>query len=174
MITYSNRINNNCVPCKGTSGSTGGTTNTGSTTGSTNTGSTNTGKTGGSTIKTDVTINNVKCGTQKILSITLIKDKVVVMFDDCSYITADKSVIDENFCSELAEQMNQGIEALTTQLTQLQEQVNTLGSKEDKDTVYDDTEVKDRLSKIEEKLKDTVEVSNFNGDVSFVAFNPTK
>lgn len=68
----------------------------------------------------------------------------------------------------------QTIEELTTKLTQLEKQVNTLGSKEDKDTVYDDTEVKNRLSKIEEKLKDTIEVSNFNGDVSFVAFNPTK
>lgn len=170
MVTYSNRINNTCVPCKGTSGSTSGTTNNGSTSGSTNTGSTNTGKTGGSTIKTDVTINNVKCGTQKILSITLIKDKVVVMFDDCSYITADKSVIDENFCSELAEQMNQGIEALTTQLTKLEEQVNTLGSKEDKDTIYDDTEIKEKVSAIEEKLGNLVDIQDFAGKTSFKAF----
>ena len=165
MVTYSNRINNTCIPCKGTSGS----TNNGSTTGS-NTGSGSTSNTGGSTIKTDVTINNVKCGTQKILSITLIKDKVVVMFDDCSYITADKSVIDENFCSELAEQMNQSLETLTATVTQLQEQVNTLGSKEDKDTIYDDTEIKDKVSAIEQKLDTLVEVQDLSGKASFKAF----
>lgn len=170
MVTYKNRINNSCIPCKGTSGSSSGTTNTGSTTGSTNTGSTGTSNTGSSTIKTDVTINNVKCGTQKILNITLIKDKVVIMFNDCSYITADKSVIDENFCSELAEQTNQALEALTTQLTQLQEQVNTLGSKEDKDTIYDDAEIKEKVSAIEEKLGNLVDVQDFAGKTSFKAF----
>ena len=125
-------------------------------------------------IKPETTISNISCGTSKILSITKVKDKVVVMLDNCSYMTAPLSVVDSNFCSELADENKQTIEELTTKLTQLEEQVNTLGSKEDKDTVYDDTEVKNRLSKIEEKLKDTIEVSNFNGDVSFVAFNPTK
>lgn len=169
MVTYSNRINNSCIPCKGTSGSTSGTTNTGSSSGS-NTGSGSTSNTGGSTIKTDVTINNVKCGTQKVLSISLIKDKVVIMYDDCSYITADKSVIDENFCSELAEQMNQSLETLRETVTQLQEQVNTLGSKEDKDTIYDDTEIKEKVSAIEQKLDTLVEVQDLSGKVSFKAF----
>lgn len=125
-------------------------------------------------IKPETTISNISCGTSKILSITKVKDKVVVMLDDCSYMTAPLSVVDSNFCAELADENKQTIDELTAKLTQLEEQVNTLGSKEDKDTVYDDTEVKDRLSKIEEKLGDTIEVSNFNGDVSFVAFNPTK
>ena len=125
-------------------------------------------------IKPETTISNISCGTSKILSITKVKDKVVVMLDDCSCMTAPLSVVDSNFCAELADKNKQAIEELTTKLTQLEEQVNTLGSKEDKDIVYDDTEVKDRLSKIEEKLKDTIEVSNFDGDVSFVAFNPTK
>ena len=125
-------------------------------------------------IKTETTISNISCGTSKILSITKVKDKVVIMLDDCYYMTAPLSVVDGNFCAELADENKQTIGELTTKLTQLEEQVNTLGSKEDKDTVYDDTEVKDRLSKIEEKLKDTIEVSNFNGDVSFIAFNPTK
>ena len=125
-------------------------------------------------IKPETTISNISCRTSKILSITKVKDKVVVMLDDCSYMTASLSVVDSNFCAELADKNKQTIDELTTKLTQLEEQVNTLGSKEDKDTVYDDTEVKNRLSKIEEKLEDTIEVTNFNGDVSFVAFNPTK
>ena len=125
-------------------------------------------------IKPETTISNISCGTSKILSITKVKDKVVVMLDNCSYMTAPLSVVDSNFCAELADENKQTIEELTTKLTQLEKQVNILGSKEDKDTVYDDTEVKDRLSKIEEKLEDTIEVSNFDGDVSFVAFNPTK
>ena len=124
--------------------------------------------------KPETTISNISCGTSKILSITKVKDKVVVMLDNCSYMTAPLSVVDSNFCAELADENKQTIEELTTKLTQLEKQVNILGSKEDKDTVYDDTEVKDRLSKIEEKLEDTIEVSNFDGDVSFVAFNPTK
>ena len=125
-------------------------------------------------IKTETTISNISCGTSKILSITKVKDKVVVILNNCSYMTAPLSVVDGNFCAELADKNKQTIDELTTKLTQLEEQVNTLSSKEDKDTVYDDTEVKDILSKIEEKLEDTIEVSNFNGDVSFIAFNPTK
>ena len=125
-------------------------------------------------VKPETAILNISCGTSKILSITKVKDKVVVMLDDCSYITAPLSVVDSNFCAEPADENKQTIDELTTKLTQLEEQVNTLGSKEDKDTVYDDTEVKNRLSKIEEKLEDTIEVTNFNGDVAFVAFNPSK
>ena len=125
-------------------------------------------------IKPETTISNISCGTSKILSITKVKDKVVIMLDDCSYMTAPLSVVDSNFCAELADENKQTIDELTAKVTELQEQVNTLGSTEDKDTVYDDTDVKDRLSKIEEKLQDTIEVTNFNGDVSFVAFNPTK
>ena len=166
MVTYNNRINNTCIPCKGTKPSTG----TGSNNSGSNTGSGSTSNTGGSTIKTDVTINNVKCGTQKVLSISLIKDKVVIMYDDCSYITADKSVIDENFCSELAEQMNQGLETLSETVAQLQQEVNSLGSKEDKDTIYDDTEIKDKVSTIEQKLDTLVEVQDLSGKVSFKAF----
>ena len=154
-MTYNNRLNaGKCVPCSEPTPSTPTPTPP--------------------VIKPETTISNISCGTSKILSITKVKDKVVVMLGDCSYITAPLSVVDSNFCAELADESKQTIEELTTKLTQLEEQVNILGSKEDKDTVYDDTEVKDRLSKIEEKLEDTIEVTNFNGDVSFVAFNPTK
>ena len=154
-MTYNNRLNaGKCVPCSKPTPSTPTPTPP--------------------VIKPETPISNISCGTSKILSITKVKDKVVVMLDNCSYMTAPLSVVDSNFCAESADENKQTIDELTTKLTQLQKQVNTLGSKEDKDTVYDDTEVKDRLSKIEEKLEDTIEVSNFNGDVSFVAFNPTK
>lgn len=154
-MTYNNRLNaGKCVPCSKPTPSTPTPTPP--------------------VIKPETTISNISCGTSKILSITKVKDKVVVMLDDCSYMTAPLSVVDSNFCAELADENKQTIDELTTKVTELQEQVNTLGSKEDKDTVYDDTDVKDRLSKIEEKLQDTIEVTNFNGDVSFVAFNPTK
>ena len=154
-MTYNNRLNaGKCVPCSKPTPSTPTPTPP--------------------VIKPETTISNISCGTSKILSITKVKDKVVVMLDNCSYMTAPLSVVDSNFCAELADENKQTIEELTTKLTQLEKQVNILGSKEDKDAVYDDTEVKDRLSKIEEKLEDTIEVSNFDGDVSFVAFNPTK
>lgn len=154
-MTYNNRLNaGKCVPCSKPTPSTPTPTPP--------------------VIKTETTISNISCGTNKILSITKVKDKVVIMLDDYYYITAPLSVVDGNFCAEPADENKQTIGELTTKLTQLEEQVNTLGSKEDKDTVYDDTEVKDRLSKIEEKLEGTIEVSNFNGDVSFIAFNPTK
>ena len=154
-MTYNNRLNaGKCVPCSKPTPSTPTPTPP--------------------VIKTETTISNISCGTNKILSITKVKDKVVVILNNCYYMTAPLSVVDGNFCAELADENKQTIGELTTKLTQLEEQVNTLGSKEDKDTVYDDTEVKDRLSKIEEKLEGTIEVSNFNGDVSFIAFNPTK
>ena len=154
-MTYNNRLNaGKCVPCSKPTPSTPTPTPP--------------------VIKPETSISNISCGTSKILSITKVKDKVAVMLDDCSYMTAPLSVVASNFCAESTDENKQTIEELTTKLTQLEEQVNTLGLKEDKDTVYDDTEVKDRLSKIEEKLEDTIEVSNLNGDVSFVAFNPTK
>ena len=153
-MTYNNRLNAGSVPCSEPTPSTPTPTPP--------------------VVEPETTISNISCGTNKILSITKVKDKVVVMLDDCSYMTAPLSVVDSNFCAELADENKQTIDELTTKLTWLEEQVNTLGSKEDKDTVYDDTEVKDRLSKIEEKLEDTIEVTNFNGDVSFAAFNPTK
>lgn len=154
-MAYNNRLNTGkCVPCSKPISSTSTPTSP--------------------VIKTETTISNISCGTSKILSITKVKDKVVVMLDDCSYMTAPLSVVDSNFCAELADENKQIIDELTTKVTELQEQVITLGSKEDKDTVYDDTDVKDRLSKIEEKLGDTIEVTNLNGNVSFVAFNPTK
>lgn len=154
-MTYNNRLNaGKCVPCSKPTPSTSTPTLP--------------------VIKPETTISNISCGTSKILSITKVKDKVVVMLDDCSYMTAPLFVVDSNFCAELADENKQTIDELTVKVTELQEQVNTLGSKEDKDTVYDDTNVKDRLSKIEEKLQDTIEVTNFNGNVSFVAFNPTK
>lgn len=96
----------------------------------------------------ETTISNISCGTSKIFSITKVEDKVVVMFDDCSYMTAPLCVVDSNFCKEE------------------KAKVQVLEGKV--------TAVIDRLSKIEEKLKDTIEVSNFKGNVSFVAFNPTK
>lgn len=152
-MTYNNRLNaSKCVPC------------------SKPTTSTPTPP----VIKPETTISNISCGASKILSITRVKDKVVVMLDDCSYMTAPLSVVDSNFCAELADENKQTIDELTTKLTQLEKQVSVLGSKEDKDTIYDDTDVKDRLSKIEEKLEDTIEVTNLDGNVSFVAFNPTK
>nr|QTZ82755.1 MAG: hypothetical protein [Enquatrovirus sp.] len=109
-----------------------------------------------SVTKPETDISNISCGTNKILSITIVKDRVVVMLDGCSYMTAPLSVVDSNFCAELAEENKQTIEELTAKVTSLQEQVKALGLKEDKDTVYNDTEIKNRLSKIEEKLKDTL------------------
>lgn len=153
MVTYNNRLHDGvCRPCST---------------------STTTTPCKPPVTKPETTISNISCGTNKILSITKVKDKVVVMLDDCSYMTAPLSVVDSNFCAELAEENKKTIDELTAKVTSLQEQVKTLSLKEDKDTIYDDTEVKDRLSKIEEKLQDTIEVSNFNGGVSFVAFNPT-
>ena len=154
-MTYNYRLNaGNCVPCSKPTPSTPTPTPP--------------------VIKPETTISNISCGTSKILSLTKVEDKVVAMLDNCSYMTAPLSVVDSNFCAELADENKQTIDELISKVTELQEQVNTLGSKEDKDIVYDDTDVKNRLSKIEEKLQDTLEVTDFNGGVSFVAFNPTK
>lgn len=133
MVTYNNRLHGgSCRPCSTTA----------------------TYKP--SVIKPETDISNISCGNNKILSITIVKDKVVVMLDGCSYMTAPLSVVDSNFCAELAEENKKTIEELTVKVTELQEQVKTLGLKEDKDTVYNDTEIKNRLSKIEEKLKDAL------------------
>lgn len=109
-------------------------------------------------IPTCTTCNNIKKGNgqdgqnpadltefsrrtgKAIKTISVVNDKVTVLFENNTYITADKNVVDPNFCIELTGQFEQ--------------------------------EVKARLALIEDKLKDTVEVTNLNGDVSFVAFRP--
>jgi len=113
-----------------------------------------------------------KCDTRQITSISLIKDKVVVMFDDCSYITANKSVIDNNFCPDLAEQSNQSIAEVNEALNKLQEQVNTLGSKVDNLPQTDTTDLQNKLTTLENKLNDTIEITTLDGTVSFKAFRP--
>lgn len=155
-MTYNNRLNTGkCVPCSKLTPSTPTPTPP--------------------VIKPETTISNISCGASKILSITKVKDKVVVMLDDCSYMTAPLSVVDTNFCAELAEENEQTINELTAKLTRLEEQVNTLGSKEDKDTVYDDTVISEKVSKVETKLNNLVNslvnVEDLNGDTSFKVIN---
>lgn len=97
---------------------------------------------------TPVDISNITCGTQKILSITRIKDKVVVMFDDCSYVTASKDVVDNNLLRDIVEEK---LNTVFDSLTSINESIASLKAKEDKDTIYDDTALKERVKVLEDK-----------------------
>lgn len=97
-----------------------------------------------------VSLSTIKCG-KEIISITVVGDNVVVMYDDCSFSTVsrDKVHIDAFVGNKLL-CVAQAVKAIDNRL-------QILEAKEDKDTVYDDTLIKERILALEEKEdKDTI------------------
>lgn len=86
----------------------------------------------------ETTLETVKCG-KKVISVSKVKDTVVIMYSDCSYTTVDASLVDEKSF------MGKGLEELT-------ERVKALETKEDKDTIYDDFELRKSIKDLEDKV----------------------
>lgn len=94
------------------------------------------------TLKPIEPVSNNSCELRKITSISQVNGKVVVMYDDCSYTTADISVLSlESFR-----------DFLESRLTGLEEKIKLLEAKEDKDTVYDDTVLKNTVNELKEEF----------------------
>lgn len=151
--------------------------------------------------KVTPSIENISCG-KKILSISEVKGKVVVMYDDCSYSVTDKELVQLNLdkpkvvaiteangkvlitldngnyleaeLSSVSPTLNTDVQS-REELDAIKQKIEALEGKEDKDTIFDDTELKDKLAELE-KFKEAiitglVDIQQFNGEVSFKALS---
>lgn len=84
------------------------------------------------------------CKEFKITAITRVKDKVIVMLDDCTFLMASSDVIDDDF-------VESSPDALASKAKKLEEQVKELSEK---------------YKTLVENLED---VSDFSGNVRFKA-----
>lgn len=114
-------------------------------------------------------IGEVTCG-KEITSITQVEDTVIVMYADCSYSTVNKSKVNLNaFIGDklicLAEALKkvderlQEVEARENKNTiyddsDLQARVTVLENKPDKDTIYDDSGIRDEIQVIKNSIPD--------------------
>lgn len=130
-----------------------------------------------------------RCPLRKIKSIAKSGDYVIVTFDDCTFLKASFNVVDDTFGGTTLPKLPETDAELKKEVDSLKTKVEELGSKEDKDTIFDPTELVERTSKVEARvqaLEDTpagdkvdttqfvrkdelVDVQDFEGNTSFRA-----
>ena len=133
-----------------------------------------------------------RCPLRKIKSIAKSGDYVIVTFDDCTFLKASFNVVDDTFGGTTLPKLPETDTELKKEVDSLKTKVEELGSKEDKDTIFDPTELVERTSKVEARvqaLEDTpagnkvdttqfvrkdelVDVQDFEGNTSFRAIPP--
>lgn len=101
-----------------------------------------------------------QCDERKVVSISKAGDSLIIALDDCTFFKADMSVLDACVCGDGTGANPADVaamKALKDAVAKLQEKVTTLEAKEDKDTVYDDTAIRNLIEALQNKEdKDTV------------------
>ena len=98
-----------------------------------------------------------RCPLRKIKSIAKSGDYVIVTFDDCTFLKASFNVVDDTFGGTTLPKLPETDTELKKEVDSLKTKVDKLGSKEDKDTVYDDSALVKRIETLEAKEdKDTI------------------
>lgn len=98
-----------------------------------------------------------RCSLRKIKSIAKLGDYVIVTFDDCTFLKASFNVVDDTFGGTTLPKLPETDTELKKEVDSLKTKVDKLGSKEDKDTIYDDSALVQRITALESKEdKDTV------------------
>lgn len=106
-----------------------------------------------------------QCDERKVVSISKAGDSLIIALDDCTFFKADMSVLDACVCGTSGTTGAAGgsptdavvIKSLKDSIALLQKQVAELAAREDKDTVYDDSDIRASLGKLQSKEdKDTV------------------
>lgn len=130
-----------------------------------------------------------RCSLRKIKSIAKSGDYVIVTFDDCTFLKASFNVVDDTFGGTTLPKLPETDTELKKEVDSLKTKVEKLGSKEDKDTIFDPTELVERTSKVEARVKaledtpasdkvdvtafvrkdELVDVQDFEGNTSFRA-----
>lgn len=129
------------------------------------------------------------CHLRKIKSIAKSGDYVIVTFDDCTFLKASFNVVDDTFGGTILPKLPETDAELKKEVDSLKTKVEELGLKEDKDTIFDPTELVERTSKVEARVKaledtpasdkvdvtafvrkdELVDVQDFEGNTSFRA-----
>lgn len=130
-----------------------------------------------------------RCPLRKIKSIAKSGDYVIVTFDDCTFLKASFNVVDDTFGGTTLPKLPETDAELKKEVDSLKTKVEELGSKEDKDTIFDPTELVERTTKVEARIKaledtpasdkvdvtafvrkdELVDVQDFEGNTSFRA-----
>lgn len=130
-----------------------------------------------------------RCPLRKIKSIAKSGDYVIVTFDDCTFLKASFNVVDDTFGGTTLPKLPETDADLKKEVDGLKAKVEKLGSKEDKDTIFDPTELVERTTKVEARVKaledtpasdkvdvtafvrkdELVDVQDFEGNTSFRA-----
>ena len=130
-----------------------------------------------------------RCPLRKIKSIAKSGDYVIVTFDDCTFLKASFNVVDDTFGGTTLPKLPETDAELKKEVDNLKTKVEELGSKEDKDTIFDPTELVERTAKVEARVKaledtpasdkvdvtafvrkdELVDVQDFEGNTSFRA-----
>lgn len=130
-----------------------------------------------------------RCSLRKIKSIAKSGDYVIVTFDDCTFLKASFNVVDDTFGGTTLPKLPETDAELKKEVDSLKTKVEELGSKEDKDTIFDPTELVERTTKVEARVKaledtpagdkvdttqfvrkdELVDVQDFEGNTSFRA-----
>lgn len=128
-----------------------------------------------------------RCPLRKIKSIAKSGDYVIVTFDDCTFLKASFNVVDDTFGGTTLPKLPETDAELKKEVDSLKTKVEELGSKEDKDTIFDPTELVERTTKVEARVKaledtpasdkvdvtafvrkdELVDVQDFEGNTSF-------
>nr|DAX47425.1 MAG TPA: protein of unknown function DUF2228 [Caudoviricetes sp.] len=130
-----------------------------------------------------------RCPLRKIKSIAKSGDYVIVTFDDCTFLKASFNVVDDTFGGTTLPKLPETDADLKKEVDSLKTKVEELGSKEDKDTIFDPIELVERTAKVEARVKaledtpasdkvdvtafvrkdELVDVQDFEGNTSFRA-----
>lgn len=130
-----------------------------------------------------------RCPLRKIKSIAKSGDYVIVTFDDCTFLKASFNVVDDTFGGTTLPKLPETDAELKKEVDSLKTKVEELGSKEDKTTIFDPTELVERTTKVEARVKaledtpasdkvdvtafvrkdELVDVQDFEGNTSFRA-----
>lgn len=103
-----------------------------------------------------------------VVSIAEVNGKVIIALDNGKYLNAEMSVIDKNLITggNFEETINS-----------LKERLRVLEEKEDKDTIFDPTELNNKISELENKLSkltdNIIDIHGLDGELSHLAINKT-
>lgn len=112
---------------------------------------------------TGKSIGEVTCG-KEITSITQVGDTVIVMYADCSYSTVDKSKV--NLDAFIGDKLI----CLAEAIKKVDERLQEVEAREDKDTIYDDSDLQTRVTALENKPdNDTIyDDSDIKNDIKII------
>ena len=103
------------------------------------------------------THKNPCCPLFKVESITAVGKEVIITFDNCTYLKAPMSVVDESLGKAKTDADTTKVDELSKALEELKTKVEEVAAKEDKDTIFDPESLIGRISALESKEdKDTV------------------